>query len=128
VREEFCAAIPSILGGWIPFPNTFHAGIDMTDLLIQNARMVNEGREFEGDLRIRHDRIAAIAPHLFARHDEKVLDLKGRWLFPGVVDAQVHFREPGLEHKGDLATESAAAVAGGITSYLEMPNTTNVDG
>jgi dihydroorotase len=123
VREEFYAAIPSILEGWIPFPIIFLAGIDMTDLLIQNARMVNEGREFEGDLRIRHDRIAAIAPHLFARHDEKVLDLKGRWLFPGVVDAQVHFREPGLEHKGDLATESAAAVAGGITSYLEMPNT-----
>jgi dihydroorotase len=123
VREEFYVAIPSILGVWIQFQNTFLAGIDMNDLLIQNARMVNEGREFEGDLRIRGDRIAAIAPHLFARHDEKVLDVKGRWLFPGIVDAQVHFREPGLEHKGDLSSEPAAAVAGGITSYLEMPNT-----
>ena len=95
----------------------------MTDLLIQNARMVNEGRETTGDLRIRGDRIEAIGPHLFARHDEKVLNANGRWLLPGVIDAQVHFREPGLTHKGDLATEPAAAVAGGVTSFLEMPNT-----
>jgi len=95
----------------------------MSNLLIQNARMVNEGREFTGDLRIRDERIAAIAPHLFPRSDEKVLDIKGRWLFPGVIDAQVHFREPGFEYKGDLSTEPAAAVAGGVTSYLEMPNT-----
>lgn len=95
----------------------------MTNLLIQNARMVNEGREFIGDLRVRGQRIAAIAPHLFTRADEKVLDVKGRWLFPGVIDAQVHFREPGFPHKGDLSSEPAAAVAGGVTSYLEMPNT-----
>jgi dihydroorotase len=95
----------------------------MTDLLIQNARMVNEGRETTGDLRIRGDRIEAIGPYLFARHDEKVLNANGRWLLPGVIDAQVHFREPGLTHKGDLATEPAAAVAGGVTSFLEMPNT-----
>ena len=95
----------------------------MTNLLIQNARMVNEGREFMGDLRVRGQRIAAIAPHLFTRADEKVLDVKGRWLFPGVIDAQVHFREPGFPHKGDLSSEPAAAVAGGVTSYLEMPNT-----
>ena len=85
----------------------------MSNLLIQNARMVNEGREFNGDLRIRDQRIAAIAPHLFPRSDEKVLDIKGRWLFPGVIDAQVHFREPGFEYKGDLSSEPAAAVAGG---------------
>jgi dihydroorotase len=95
----------------------------MTDLLITNARMVNEGREFTGDLRIRGDRIEVIAPHLFARADERVLDANGRWLLPGVIDAQVHFREPGLEHKGNLETEPAAAVAGGVTSFLEMPNT-----
>jgi dihydroorotase len=95
----------------------------MTDLLIQNARMVNEGRESVGDLRIRGDRIEVIAPHLFARSDEKVLNANGRWLLPGVIDAQVHFREPGLTHKGDLDTEPAAAVAGGVTSFLEMPNT-----
>jgi dihydroorotase len=95
----------------------------MTNLLIQNACMVNEGREFTGDLRVRDRRIAVIAPHLFARSDEKILDLKGRWLFPGVIDAQVHFREPGFPHKGDLSTEPGAAVAGGVTSYLDMPNT-----
>ncbi|MEO6172221.1 MAG: dihydroorotase, partial [Arenimonas sp.] len=86
----------------------------MSNLLIQNARMVNEGREFTGDLRIRDQRISVIAPHLFTRSDEKVIDIKGRWLFPGVIDAQVHFREPGMEYKGDLSTEPAAAVAGGV--------------
>lgn len=95
----------------------------MTDLLIQNARMVNEGQEITGDLRIRGDRIAVIAPYLFARHDEQVLNANGRLLLPGVIDAQVHFREPGMEHKGNLATEPAAAVAGGVTSFLDMPNT-----
>ena len=95
----------------------------MTDLLIQNARMVNEGREFSGDLRIKGDRIDAIAPYLFAKHGEKVLNANGRLLLPGVIDAQVHFREPGMEHKGNLVTEPAAAVAGGVTSFLDMPNT-----
>ncbi len=95
----------------------------MTDLLIQNARLVNEGQEFEGDLRIRGDRIDAIGPGLSARPGEKVLNANGRWLLPGVIDAQVHFREPGMEYKGGLDTEPAAAVAGGVTSYLDMPNT-----
>lgn len=95
----------------------------MNDLLITNARLVNEGREFQGDLRIRGERIEAIGTQLPAQPGERELDAKGRWLLPGVIDAQVHFREPGLTHKGDLASESAAAVAGGITSFLEMPNT-----
>jgi dihydroorotase len=95
----------------------------MTDLLIRNARIVNEGRETTGDLRIRGERIEQIAPSLWARGDEKVLEANGRWLLPGIIDAQVHFREPGLEHKGNLDTEPAAAVAGGVTSFLEMPNT-----
>jgi dihydroorotase len=95
----------------------------MTDLLIQNARLVNEGREFEGDLRIRGDRIDTIGAGLSARPGEKVLNANGRWLLPGVIDAQVHFREPGMEYKGGLDTEPAAAVAGGVTSYLDMPNT-----
>jgi dihydroorotase len=95
----------------------------MNSLLIRNARMVNEGREFEGDLRVRGDRIEQIGGALPARDGETVHDAAGRWLLPGVIDAQVHFREPGLEHKGDLATEPAAAVAGGVTSFLEMPNT-----
>jgi len=95
----------------------------MADWLIRNARLVNEGREFEADLRVRGDRIEEIGRALAARPGEQVLDAAGRWLLPGLVDDQVHFREPGLEHKGDLATESAAAVAGGITSVMEMPNT-----
>lgn len=95
----------------------------MNHLLIKNARMVNEGRLFEGDLRVTGDRIEAIAADLDARPGEVVRDARGQWLLPGVIDAQVHFREPGLEHKGNLDTEPAAAVAGGVTSFLEMPNT-----
>ncbi len=95
----------------------------MTDLLIQNARLVNEGREFEGDLRIRGDRIESVGGELTAQPGEKVLNANGRWLLPGVIDAQVHFREPGMEYKGGFDTEPAAGVAGGVTSYLEMPNT-----
>ncbi|MCI2261765.1 dihydroorotase [Xanthomonas indica] len=91
--------------------------------LIVNARLVNEGRETHGDLRIADGRIAAIAPQLAARDGETVVDAAGRWLLPGMIDDQVHFREPGLTHKGDIATESAAAVAGGLTSFMDMPNT-----
>jgi dihydroorotase len=91
--------------------------------LIVNARLVNEGRETQGDLRIADGRIAAIAPQLAAREGETVVDAAGRWLLPGMIDDQVHFREPGLTHKGDIASESAAAVAGGLTSFMDMPNT-----
>jgi dihydroorotase len=91
--------------------------------VIVNARLVNAGREFDADLRIEGDRIAAIAPSLSARAGETVVDAGGHWLLPGVIDAQVHFREPGMPHKGDIASESAAAVAGGVTCFLDMPNT-----
>jgi len=91
--------------------------------LIQNATMVNEGRRFEGDLRVRAGRIDLIGGGLSARADERVIDARGRWLLPGMIDDQVHFREPGLTHKGDIRSESSAAVAGGITSFMEMPNT-----
>jgi len=91
--------------------------------LIQNALMVNEGRRFEGDLRIRAGRIDLIGAGLNARPDEHVIEARGRWLLPGMIDDQVHFREPGLTHKGDIGSESRAAVAGGITSFMEMPNT-----
>ncbi|WP_045758177.1 dihydroorotase [Xanthomonas albilineans] len=91
--------------------------------LIVNARLVNEGHETQGDLRIADGRIAAIASQLGAREGERVVDAKGRWLLPGMIDDQVHFREPGLTHKGDIASESAAAVAGGLTSFMDMPNT-----
>ena len=95
----------------------------MPDTLIVNARLVNEGREFAGDLRISRGRIAQIGAELPAHVDDRVIDAGGRRLLPGMVDDQVHFREPGLEHKGDMATESAAAVAGGLTTFMDMPNT-----
>ncbi|MEN1940879.1 dihydroorotase [Luteimonas sp. MJ246] len=94
----------------------------MTDTLILNARLVNEGRELDADLRIRDGRIDAIGS-LAPRAGETVVDADGRRLLPGMIDDQVHFREPGMEYKADMATESAAAVAGGLTSFMDMPNT-----
>ncbi len=95
----------------------------MSPTLIVNARLVNEGREFDADLRIEGDRIAAIGSSLPARAGETVVDAAGRRLLPGMIDDQVHFREPGMEHKADIAIESGAAVAGGLTSFMDMPNT-----
>ena len=94
----------------------------MTDTLIINARLVNEGREFDADLRVRDGRIDAIGS-LSPRAGETVVDAAGRRLLPGMIDDQVHFREPGMEYKADMVTESAAAVAGGLTSFMDMPNT-----
>jgi len=95
------------------------------DQLITNALLVSDGRSGDGDLRIHRGRIEEVAfgRSLAARPGERVLDARGRWLMPGMIDDQVHFREPGLTHKGDIASESAAAAAGGITSWMEMPNT-----
>ena len=95
----------------------------MSSTLIVNARLVNEGREFDADLRIEDGRIARIDTQIAARPEERVIEAGGRWLLPGMIDDQVHFREPGLTHQGDIATESAAAVAGGLTSFMDMPNT-----
>jgi dihydroorotase len=92
-------------------------------MLITNARLLNEGRIVEGDLLIRDGRIDRIAPAITAPANTPVHDAGGKLLMPGMIDDQVHFREPGLTHKGHLASESAAAVAGGITSFMEMPNT-----
>ncbi|HZW59186.1 MAG TPA: dihydroorotase, partial [Woeseiaceae bacterium] len=94
----------------------------MKKLLIKNARLVNEGATREADLLINGDRIEKIAADISASADVSVLDADGRVLLPGMIDDQVHFREPGLTQKGDMATESAAAVAGGITSFMDMPN------
>lgn len=91
--------------------------------LIVNARLVNEGREFDGDLRFEDGRITAIGSGLSARANETVVDAGGRRLLPGMIDDQVHFREPGMEYKADMAIESCAAVAGGLTSFMDMPNT-----
>ena len=95
----------------------------MTSTLIVNARLVNEGREFDGDLRFADGLITEIGSGLSARDGEQVIDAAGRWLLPGMIDDQVHFREPGMEYKADIASESAAAVAGGLTSFMDMPNT-----
>lgn len=94
----------------------------MSSLLITNADCVNEGRRFETDLLIRDGRIEVIGNDLSGRGTDRVLDAAGKLLIPGMIDDQVHFREPGLTHKADFASESRAAVAGGITSFMEMPN------
>ena len=94
-----------------------------TAWLIRNATLVNEGRRWNADLRVRDGRIAAIAAGLEPLDDERLIDASGLWLLPGMIDDQVHFREPGLTHKADIASESRACAAGGITSFMEMPNT-----
>jgi dihydroorotase len=96
----------------------------MNRVLIKNAKIVNEGSIFEGDVLIENEYIVEIAESISAKSSTtKVIDAEGNYLIPGAIDDQVHFREPGLTHKGDIASESRAAVAGGITSYIEQPNT-----
>lgn len=96
----------------------------MKSYLIKNARIVNEGTVTQGDVLIARGRIERIDQLISPRNNEiKVIDAAGAFLLPGVIDDQVHFREPGLTHKGDIYSESRAAVAGGITSYIEQPNT-----
>jgi dihydroorotase len=94
-----------------------------SDILILNARVVNEGSITAGDVLIRKGRFEAIGSDLASRQADIRIDAAGKVLLPGMIDDQVHFREPGLTHKGDIASESRAAVAGGITSFMEMPNT-----
>jgi dihydroorotase len=95
----------------------------MNTTLILNANIVNEGKVFEGDILIKGERIEIVGKDLASRQAEVVIDARGKYLLPGVIDDQVHFREPGLTHKANIASESHAAVAGGITSFMEMPNT-----
>lgn len=94
----------------------------MRPLLITNAQIVNEDSIFTADILIKHERIEKIASTINEPH-ANVLDAKGLFLLPGVIDDQVHFREPGLTHKADIYSESRAAVAGGVTSFMDMPNT-----
>ena len=96
----------------------------MNLILIKNAQIVNEGQTLSGDVLIQDDRIAEIAESISVKSAETmVIDADGMYLVPGMIDDQVHFREPGLTHKATIATESKAAIAGGITSFIEMPNT-----
>ncbi|HUR40395.1 MAG TPA: dihydroorotase [Verrucomicrobiae bacterium] len=92
-------------------------------MLISQARIVNEGKVIDADVLVEKGRIAKVAPFIAAPPRTRVIDAKGKLLLPGVIDDQVHFREPGFPHKADIASESAAGVAGGTTSFMEMPNT-----
>ena len=91
--------------------------------ILVNGTIVNEDRIYAADVLIDGDRIAKIEPGLSASSGENVIDVSGCHVLPGLIDDQVHFREPGLTHKATIATESLAAVCGGVTSYMEMPNT-----
>ena len=99
----------------------------MNKILIQNPRIINEGRSFIGSVLVEGDKIAAVfegeVPGNVRAEANQVIDATGKWLIPGVIDDQVHFRDPGLTHKGDIGTESRAAVAGGVTTFMDMPNT-----
>jgi dihydroorotase len=97
----------------------------MSSILIKNATIVNEGRSFRSDLLIKDELISAIgtADQFIFPSGIKTIDAAGLLLLPGVIDDHVHFREPGLTHKGDIFSESRAAVAGGVTSFMDMPNT-----
>ena len=95
----------------------------MKRILIADAVIVNEGEILEGDVLVRRGRIEAVGGDLASRPHDLVIDAAGRCLMPGLIDDQVHFREPGLTHKGNIESESRAAVAGGITSFMDMPNT-----
>ena len=90
--------------------------------LIKNAQLVNEGRIYKADVLIENKTIKQIASKITIDVDT-IIDAEGLHLIPGVIDDQVHFREPGLTHKANIYTESKAAIAGGITSFMEMPNT-----
>ncbi|MFN7313585.1 MAG: dihydroorotase [Bacteroidota bacterium] len=95
----------------------------MSSVLIRNAKLVNEGKTYFADVFIKNGFIEKIDTNGIAMQADQVINAEGLYLMPGVIDDQVHFREPGLTHKGELYTEAKAAVAGGITSYMEMPNT-----
>jgi len=95
----------------------------MGTLLILNAKIVNENTITEADIYIRSGRIEKIGKNLSSKKVMDVLDVKGKYVLPGMIDDQVHFREPGNEHKGTMQSESRAAVAGGITTFFDMPNT-----
>tara|TARA_B110000238_G_scaffold44334_2_gene47812 strand:+ start:7195 stop:8532 length:1338 start_codon:yes stop_codon:yes gene_type:complete len=95
----------------------------MSEILIKNAQVVNEGKIFKSDILIKGDFISEISNKIVHKENYRLIDAKNKLLIPGVIDDQVHFREPGLTHKATINSESKAAIAGGITSFIEMPNT-----
>ena len=92
-------------------------------VLIKNAKIVNEGKIFKSNVLIENDFISKISTNISEENISKIIDAEGKFLIPGVIDDQVHFREPGLTWKGDIESESKSAIAGGITSFIEQPNT-----
>jgi len=94
----------------------------MARQLVKSATIINEGKIFEADVLLQNDRIVKIENDI-SDSEAKIIDAAGKYLMPGVIDDQVHFREPGLTHKGNIASESRAAIAGGITTFMEQPNT-----
>ena len=92
-------------------------------ILIKNAVIVNENRTFKGDVLIENEFIKEVSSDIKAAEGTEIIDANGSYLIPGMIDDQVHFREPGLTHKANIETESRAAIAGGITTFIEMPNT-----
>ena len=95
----------------------------MQKLKIINAKIVNEGKIKKTEILIKGARIAVIGSNIKVEDTVEIYDAEGYYVLPGIIDDQVHFREPGLTHKGTIETESKAAIAGGITSFIEMPNT-----
>src|SRR5258708_38561632 len=95
----------------------------MQKYLLKNINVVNEGQIYVGDIFIDKGRIERIGNSISIKERVTEINLEGKYLLPGVIDDQVHFREPGLTHKATIYTESKAAVAGGVTSFMEMPNT-----
>ena len=95
----------------------------MTTTLIKDALIINEGRQYRSDILIKNDIIYKIAKNIIPKKNYVLIEASNKILLPGIIDDQVHFREPGLTHKATIETESKAAVAGGITSFIEMPNT-----
>ena len=95
----------------------------MQKYLIKNIHIINEGRLYFSDVLISNERIEKIEPNISAKHNVIEIDGEGKYLLPGIIDDQVHFREPGLTHKANIYTEAKAAIAGGVTSFMEMPNT-----
>ena len=95
----------------------------MRSILIRNATIINENKREVRDVLIKGERIEKIDSNITIDHKCEEINAEGLHLIPGLIDDQVHFREPGLTHKGNIYTESMAAVAGGVTSYMEMPNT-----
>ena len=95
----------------------------MKNYLLKNGTIINEGKSFVADILIKNNRIEKISSGITSEGNVTEINVEGKYILPGCIDDQVHFREPGLTHKADIHHESRAAVAGGITSFMEMPNT-----